>query len=96
VAAGPVAEVLANGHRAGLLVRLADLEAGRAVLHRGRYPGSASRRWLARRRAASTGRHRDRDAASQGLYLTELRPDEADLEAVLLELTADPPLEVTR
>jgi hypothetical protein len=34
--------------------------------------------------------------ASQGLYLTELRPDEADLEAVLLELTADPPLEVTR
>jgi hypothetical protein len=63
---------------------------------RGRYPGSASRRCPARRPAASTGRHRHRDAGQPGLYLTELRPDEADLEAVLLELTADPPLEVTR
>ena len=34
--------------------------------------------------------------AAQGLYLTELRPDEADLEAVFLELTSQPPLEVAR
>jgi hypothetical protein len=33
---------------------------------------------------------------AQAATVTELRPDEADLEAVLLELTADPPLEVTR
>ena len=27
--------------------------------------------------------------ADRGLYLTELRPDEADLETVFLELTSD-------
>jgi hypothetical protein len=37
-----------------------------------------------------------RALADQGLYLTELRPDEADLETVFLELTAERPLEVTR
>jgi hypothetical protein len=34
--------------------------------------------------------------AGQGLYLTELRPDEADLETVFLELTAEPELEVAQ
>jgi ABC-2 type transport system ATP-binding protein len=29
--------------------------------------------------------------ADAGIYLTELRPDEADLETVFLELTADTP-----
>jgi hypothetical protein len=34
--------------------------------------------------------------AGQGLYLTELRPDEADLETVFLELTGEHPMEVAR
>jgi hypothetical protein len=34
--------------------------------------------------------------AAEGLYLTELRADEADLETVFLELTGEQPMEVTR
>ena len=34
--------------------------------------------------------------AAEGLYLTELRADEADLETVFLELTGEHPMEVTR
>jgi ABC-2 type transport system ATP-binding protein len=96
VAAGPVAEVLANGHGAGLLVRLDDLDRGRAVLHtagiQASSDGDALRVALPPGQAATV----TKTLASQGLYLTELRPDEADLEAVFLELTAERPLEVAR
>jgi ABC-2 type transport system ATP-binding protein len=95
VAAGPVAEVLANGDGAGLLVRLDDLAAGRAVLLgagiHAAPDGDALRVALPPGQAAAI----TRTLASQGLYVTELRPDEADLEAVFLELTAERPLEVT-
>src|SRR5215213_1539947 len=40
VAAGPVTDVLANGHGAGLLVRLEDLDRGRAVLAAAGIPAS--------------------------------------------------------
>jgi ABC-2 type transport system ATP-binding protein len=74
VAAGPVAQVLANGHGAGLLVRLDDLDRGRAVLK-------------------ATGIQ----TSLQGNALhVAVAPDEADLEAVFLELTAERPLEVAR
>jgi ABC-2 type transport system ATP-binding protein len=96
VAAGPVAEVLANGHSAGLLVRLEDLDRGQAVLHAAGIPaaqdGDALRVAVAPGQAATV----TKTLAGQGLYLTELRPDEADLEAVFLELTAERPLEVAR
>jgi ABC-2 type transport system ATP-binding protein len=94
VAAGPVAEVLANGHGPGLLVRLDDLDRGRAVLDAAGIPASLDgdrlRVALAPEQAATV----TKTLAAQGLYVTELRPDEADLEAVFLELTAERPLEV--
>jgi ABC-2 type transport system ATP-binding protein len=96
VAAGPVAEVLANGHGAGLLVRLEDLDRGRAVLAAVGIPASldGDRLYVALPpEQAATVTHA---LARQDLYLTELRPDEADLETVFLELTAEQPLEVAR
>ena len=94
VAAGLVAEVLANGHGPGLLVRLDDLDRGRAVLDAAGIPASLDgdrlRVALAPEQAATV----TKTLAAQGLYVTELRPDEADLEAVFLELTAERPLEV--
>jgi ABC-2 type transport system ATP-binding protein len=96
VAAGPVAEVLANGHGAGLLVRLEDLDCGRAVLAAVGIPASldGDHLYVALPPAeAATVTHA---LAGQGLYVTELRPDEADLETVFLELTAEQPLEVAR
>jgi ABC-2 type transport system ATP-binding protein len=96
VAAGPVADVLANGHGAGLLVRLDDLDRGRAVLDavgiQASPDGDVLRVALPLEKAATV----TKALAGQGLYLTELRPDEADLEAVFLELTAERPLEVAR
>jgi ABC-2 type transport system ATP-binding protein len=96
VAAGPVAEVLANGHSAGLLVRVEDLDRGRAVLAAAGIPasldGDALRVALPPAEAATV----THALAGQGLYVTELRPDEADLETVFLELTAERPLEVAR
>jgi ABC-2 type transport system ATP-binding protein len=96
VAAGPVAEVLANGHGAGLLVRLEDLDCGRAVLAAVGIPASLDGDHLyvaLPPEQAATVTHA---LAGQGLYVTELRPDEADLETVFLELTAEQPLEVAR
>jgi ABC-2 type transport system ATP-binding protein len=96
VSAGPVAQVLANGHGAGLLVRLDDLDRGRAVLKatgiQASLHGDALHVAVAPDEAATV----TKALAGEGLYLTELRPDEADLEAVFLELTAERPLEVAR
>jgi ABC-2 type transport system ATP-binding protein len=96
VAAGPVAEVLSNGHGAGLLVRLDDLEAGRTVLRgagiQASLAGDALHVDLPPGEAAAVSKA----LAGEGLYVTELRPDEADLESVFLALTAERPLEVAR
>jgi ABC-2 type transport system ATP-binding protein len=96
VAAGPVAEVLANGHSAGLLVRLEDLDRGRAVLTAAGIPASLDGDRLRVALAPAQAATVTHALAGQGLYLTELRPDEADLETVFLELTAAQPLEVAR
>jgi ABC-2 type transport system ATP-binding protein len=96
VAAGPVAEVLANGHSAGLLVRLEDLDRGRAVLTAAGIPASLDGDRLRVALAPAQAATVTHALAGQGLYLTELRHDEADLETVFLELTAAQPLEVAR
>jgi ABC-2 type transport system ATP-binding protein len=97
VAAGPVAQVLTNGHRAArLLVRLGDLDRGRVVLDAAGIPaapdGEVLRVALPPEEAATV----TKALAAEGLYLTELRPDEADLETVFLELTGEHPIEVAR
>ena len=92
--AGPVAEVLASGHGAGLLVRLDDLDRGQAVLNATGIQASRNGDGLHVAVPLDQAATVTKALAAQGLYLTELRPDEADLEAVFLELTSQPPLEV--
>jgi ABC-2 type transport system ATP-binding protein len=91
VAAGSVDEVLASGRRAGLLVGLADLGAGadalRAAGIEAAVEGDRLRVALEREDAARV----TKTLADRGLYVTELRADEIDLETVFLELTADHP-----
>jgi ABC-2 type transport system ATP-binding protein len=88
VAAGPVSEVLA-GETKGLIVRLDDLQAGLKVLQsaglNARLDDEAIRIAATTDEAAVV----TRVLAEAGLYLTELRPDEVDLETVFLELTGE-------
>ncbi len=89
VAAGPVAEVLSSRHQTGLIVRLADLAAGHAALldagMTASIDGEAIRVAVTPAEAAAV----TRVLAERGLYLSEIRPDEADLETVFLELTGE-------
>jgi len=87
VAVGPVREVLSTGHAAGLLVRLDDVSAGLRILGEAgiaaRVDDGVIKVGLPPAEAARV----TRTLADRGLYLTELRADEADLETVFLELT---------
>ncbi|HEX9717483.1 MAG TPA: ABC transporter ATP-binding protein [Actinomycetota bacterium] len=89
VAAGPVDEVLAGGRARGLIARVEDLPAGAEVLRAAGMPvsvdGDALRVDLPPSDAATV----TRALAERGLYVTELRPDEVDLETVFLELTRE-------
>jgi ABC-2 type transport system ATP-binding protein len=96
VAAGPVAEVLANGHGAGLLVRLDDLDRGRAALAAAGIQAAPDGEMLRVALPPGEAATVTKALAGEGLYLTELRPDEADLETVFLELTGEHPTEVAR
>jgi ABC-2 type transport system ATP-binding protein len=89
VASGSVESVLTSAHRLGLLVRLpaGDREAGLAALRRAGLSaalvGDQIRVEIEPERAATV----TRVLADSGLYLTELRPEEVDLETVFLQLT---------
>ena len=86
---GPVNEVLSAGRASGLIVRLTDLEAGRRALADAGMQARPDKDVL--RVDVDPGRAEDvsRALAERRLYLSELRPDEADLETVFLELTRD-------
>ncbi|MGH9126136.1 MAG: ABC transporter ATP-binding protein [Acidimicrobiales bacterium] len=89
VAAGSVQSVLAGKQELGLLVRLppTQLEAGTAALNAVGFIATLAGELIkvsADPRYAGTV---TKALADQGLYLTELRPEEADLESVFLELT---------
>jgi ABC-2 type transport system ATP-binding protein len=96
VAVGPVQEVLSAGRAAGLLVRLDDVPAGLRILGEAgieaRVDDGVIKVGLPPEEAARV----TRTLADRGLYLTELRADEADLETVFLELTGDASTEGTR
>ena len=96
VAAGPVAQVLTNGHGARLLVRLEDLERGRAVLAATGIQAAADGEVLRVALPPDEAATVTKALAAEGLYLSELRADEADLETVFLELTGEHPMEVAR
>jgi len=89
ITSGPVGEVLATGAAKGVLVKLADLAAGRRVLEEARLSVSAAGDALRVDVPADQADRITRALADSGLYLTELRPDVADLETVFLELTKD-------
>jgi ABC-2 type transport system ATP-binding protein len=89
ITSGPVNEVLATGRARGLLVSVDDPDAARTALADAgigaTVDGGRLRVDLPPEAAASI----TRALAERGIYLSELRPDEADLETVFLELTRD-------
>jgi len=95
VASGPVGEVLAAGRSTGLTVRVDDEAGALEALRSAGIPASlddhAIRVMLPPEEAATV----TRTLADRGLYLTELRPDEVDLETVFLELTRETPKEAS-
>jgi len=89
VAAGSVNEVLASGRASGIVVRVADLEAGRLALADA---GITSRIDGDVLRAAVPPAEADRAAralAQRDLYPSLVQPDEGNLEQAFLELTGD-------
>jgi ABC-2 type transport system ATP-binding protein len=88
VAAGPVDEVL--GGRRRLIVGLDQLEAGRDALTSAGIDVVIHDERLYVELAGGDAEDVTRVLAESGLYLNEMRREEADLETVFLELTADP------
>jgi ABC-2 type transport system ATP-binding protein len=89
VSAGPVQEVLASKGGEGLVVRLRDLAAGQAVLSQAGADVTLEGDALHVKIAPSEAERVSRTLAERGLFVSELRPEEADLETVFLELTRD-------
>jgi ABC-2 type transport system ATP-binding protein len=92
IATGPVREVLSQGRAAGVLVRLRSGEEGpglSALAAAGVEAEPAGELIRARVAPEEAGRV-TKALADAGLYLSELRPDEASLEDVFLELTGEP------
>src|SRR5439155_9378001 len=89
VKAGPVRDVLAAGGGEGLIVRLRDLEAGTAALVAAGFRTTLLDGAIRVAAAQGEAERVSRTLAERGLFVTELRPDEADLETGFLELTKD-------
>jgi ABC-type multidrug transport system ATPase subunit len=89
VTAGPVDEVLSAGRARGVVATVADPEAGRRALVDAGFAvtveGSRLRVDVSPPEAARV----TEVLAGRGIYLSDLRPDEVDLETVFLELTKD-------
>ena len=87
VAVGPVHEVLASGGGEGMVARVEDLAAGERTLRAAGISATVDADVLRVSVSASEGANVTRTLAAAGLYVSELRPDEVDLETVFLELT---------
>jgi ABC-2 type transport system ATP-binding protein len=87
VASGPVAEVLSGGRAAELTVRLEDVAAGLRALEQAGIPAREHDGRLLVPLPSDRASDVTRALAERGLYLSELRVEEADLETVFLELT---------
>jgi ABC-2 type transport system ATP-binding protein len=90
VTSGPVQDVLAARGGQGLIVRLADLDAGLVTLGEAGIVASRLDDALRVDLPATEAERVSRTLAAHGLFVTELRADEVDLETVFLELTRDP------
>jgi len=90
VAAGSVGEVLTAGRATGLLVRVDDVRAGLQALLGAGLIATIGDGVIRVDTPPTEGAMVTRILAERGLYLSELRPDQADLETVFLELTREP------
>jgi ABC-2 type transport system ATP-binding protein len=90
IATGSVRQVLARGRPTGLVVRLDELERGAEALRAASIEATITEDHLEVNAQETEGAHVTRVLADAGLYLSELRPQEATLEDVFLEMTADP------
>ena len=91
VASGPVSEVLASRGGEGLIVKLGDLRAGLDALTAAGIEATMGPDALRVALPADAAERVSRALAQRDLFVTELRPDEVDLETVFLELTRDEP-----
>ena len=89
IAAGPVAEVLARGRAAAMIVRVSDPQAALAALTSAGFEASLRDGMVRVDVAPDQGATITKALADGGLYLHELRPDEISLESVFLELTGE-------
>lgn len=90
VKTGPVDEVLAVRGGGAMLVRLANPSAGRDVLEQEGLGVTETDGGLLRVEVPPADAEGiTRSLADRGLFVSELRPDEADLETVFLDLTRD-------
>ncbi len=90
ITTGSVEEVLAARGGRGLIVRLANLDAGLAALQEAGIAASRLDDALRVELPEANAERVSRTLAARDLFVTELRPDEVDLETVFLELTRDP------
>jgi ABC-2 type transport system ATP-binding protein len=88
IVSGPVHEVLASRRRSGLLARVEDAVQAVEVLGRSGIAASVDDGMVRVDLPADQGARVTRTLAADGVFLSELRPDEADLETVFLELTS--------
>jgi ABC-2 type transport system ATP-binding protein len=90
IAEGSVSEVLALGHQAKLLVRVPDAGIATQVLGRAGIVASAydpETRLLHVELSPDEGARVTEALAREGIFLSELRAQEVDLETVFLDLT---------
>ena len=89
VSDGPVAQVLSQGHTMGVLVRVADRQLAQAALSSAGMTVVEAGEMLRIEIEPAQAAHVSEVLAGHGLYPSELRPDEVDLETVFLELTEE-------
>jgi ABC-2 type transport system ATP-binding protein len=89
VAQGPVGRVLAGGRATGLLVKVDDGARAAAVLNGEGIETTAINGQLRVEVGPADGTRVTKVLADAGIYLSELRPEEEDLEEVFLRLTRE-------
>jgi ABC-2 type transport system ATP-binding protein len=88
---GPVGEVLAQGRSTRLIVKADPLDSALATLRAARFDASADGDRILVEIAPVEAARVTRVLADARIYVSELRPEELDLETVFLELTAGEP-----
>ena len=89
VAQGPVGSVLEAGRASGVLVKVEDGPRAAAILKGAGIETTATNGRLRVDMNPAEGARITKVLADAGIYLSELRPDEEDLEEVFLRLTQD-------